>query len=122
SLTANGFLADIITNTDLDAIAAPRGNITLIAGRDVAFGTIGVDFDNDVRANGSVTINAGRDFLIDGFADLASDDFFQNTGGDVVINAGRNIQLRNIAGSDAGITASGSAGADVILTTGFGGA
>jgi Ca2+-binding RTX toxin-like protein len=122
SLTANGFLTDIITNTDTDAISAPRGNISLTAGRDIAFGTIGVDFDNDVRANGSVTINAGRDFLLDGFSDLSSDDFFNNTGGSVVINTGRNVHLRNIAGSDATVTASGTAGADVIITTGFGGA
>ena len=122
SLTANGFLSDIITNTDTDAISAPSGNITLTAGRDIAFGTIGVDFDNDVRANGNVTINAGRDFLLDGFSDLSSDDFFNDTGGDVIINTGRNIHLRNIAGDDATITASGSAGADVIFTTGFSGA
>ena len=52
----------------------------------------------------------------------SSDDFFNNTGGNVVINTGRNIQVRDIAGSDATITASGSAGADVIFTTGFSGA
>ncbi len=98
------------------------GNITLQAGRDVGFGIIGTDFDNDVRARGSVTINAGRDFLIDGFSDLASDDFGAGTGGGVAITAGRNIHVRNIAGTDGSIAAGGSSGADVVLTTGTGGA
>jgi Ca2+-binding RTX toxin-like protein len=122
NLTANGFSSDIIANTDIDAITAPRGSITLIAGRDVAFGTVGTDFDNDVRANGNVTIHAGRDFLIDGFSDLASDDFGQSTGGDVIINTGRNVHLRNVAGTDASVSASGSVGGNVLITTGFGGA
>ena len=122
TLTALGFTANIITNTDLDAVTAPRGQIVLEAGQDVAFGTVGVDFDNDVRANDFLKITAGRDVLVDGFADISSDDFFQNTGGDLTIIAGRNIHVRNIAGSDASLTASGSAGADVRLTTGFGGA
>ena len=121
TLTAQGFLSDIFTNTDTDAVSAPRGNVTLTAGRDIAIGTIGVDFDNDIRANGTLIINAGRDFLLDGFSDVSSDDFFNNTGGNLVINTGRNIHLRNIAGDDATVTASGSAGADVIFTTGFSG-
>ncbi len=92
----------------------------LQSGRDVAFGIIGTDYDNDVRARGSITVNAGRDFLIDGFADLASDDFGAGTGGNATITAGRNIHLRNIAGTDGSIIANGSAGADVVLTTGAG--
>lgn len=122
TLIANGFDSDIIATTNHDAINAPGGNIALQAGRDIGFGIIGTDFDNDVRARGGVTVNAGRDFLIDGFSDLASDDFGANTGGNVTITAGRNIHVRNVAGTDGSITAGGSSGADVILTTGAGGA
>lgn len=118
TLIASGFDSDIVANADTDAITAEAGNINLTASRDVAFGIFGTNFDNDVRAGGGITINAGRDFLIDGFSDLISDDFNDSTGGNVVINAGRNIHLRNVAGTDATIAASGSAGADVILTAG----
>jgi Ca2+-binding RTX toxin-like protein len=121
TLTANGIDSDIISNIDQDSISAPRGNIIVTAGRDIGFGLIGTNFDNDVRANGSVTFDAGRDVLLDGFADVASDDFGQGTGGDVTVNAGRNIILLAVAGTDAGIAANGSAGGDVILNTGPGG-
>ena len=122
TLTAAGLASDIIANVNRDSIAAPGGNVVLSAGRDIAFGTIGADFDNDVRARGSITIDAGRDFLVDGFSDIASDGFGANTGGNLVVNAGRNIHVRNIAGTDASMGAEGSAGADVILTTGLDGA
>jgi hypothetical protein len=122
TLIANGSSSDIVANTNRDAVTAAGGNITLSAGRDVVFGTAGANFDNDVRARGSVTINAGRDFIIDGFSDLASDGSGANTGGDVIINVGRNMHVRNVAGTDASVVASGSAGADVIVTTGAGGA
>jgi len=52
---------------------------------------------------------------------VVSDDFGQNTGGNVIVNAGRNIALLAVAGTDAGINASGIVGADVILNTGPGG-
>jgi hypothetical protein len=120
-LTATGFNSDIIANVDNDAISAARGNITLTAGRDISFGIIGANFDNDVRANGNVTVNAGRDFNIDGFADLVSDDFGQGTGGDVIINAGRNIAMLDVAGTDATLFANGSAGGNVLLTAGAAG-
>ncbi|KAB2948925.1 MAG: hypothetical protein F9K19_24460, partial [Rhizobiaceae bacterium] len=122
TLTAAGLTADIIANVNQDSIAAPGGNVVLTAGRDIAFGTAGVDFDNDVRARGSITIDAGRDFVVDGFADIASDGFGAATGGNLVVNAGRNIEVRNLTGSDGSIGAEGTAGADVILTTGVGGA
>ena len=121
TLIANGVDSDIISNVDQDAISAPSGNISLTAGRDIGFGLIGANFDNDVRASGSITFNTGRDFLLDGFADVVSDDFGQNTGGNVIVNAGRNIALLAVAGTDAGINASGIVGADVILNTGPGG-
>ena len=80
------------------------------AGRDIQLGTIGADFNNDVIANGTLTFNAGRDILIDGFADILSDNFGLNTGGDLVFDAGRNIGILNLAGSSASVTASGSGG------------
>jgi hypothetical protein len=91
------------------------------AGRDIAFGPFGTNFNNDVLASGSLTLNAGRDVIVDGFADLGSDSFFQGTGGDVIVNAGRDINVLNVAGTSASIAASGSAGANVVLTTGAGG-
>jgi serralysin len=121
-LNALGFDSDIIANADNDAITVPGGSLFLSAGRDIGFGIIGSNFDNDVRAAGAIIINAGRDFLIDGFSDLASDDFLAGTGGNVNITAGRNIQVRSVAGTDGSIFANGNAGADVILTTGVNGA
>ncbi len=122
TMIASGFDADIISTVNNDAVNVPGGNLTLQAGRDIGFGIIGTDFDNDVRARGSVTVTAGRDFLVDGFSDIASDDFGGSTGGNLTITTGRNIHVRNIAGTDGSIAASGSAGADLILTTGAGGA
>ena len=121
TLIANGASSDILSNVDQDFIAAPGGNIVLTAGRDVSLGSGGANFDNDVRARGSVTITTGRDFNADGFADIASDGFGAATGGNLVINAGRDINVLNSTGTDASIGAEGSGGADVILTTGPGG-
>lgn len=121
TLIAKGINADIMSTVDHDAISAAGGNISLTAGRDIAFGVSGLDFDNDVRAKGSITVNAGHDFLIDGFSDLASDDFGTNSASNVIINAGHNIEVRSVTGTDGSIAAGGSVGADVILTTGIGG-
>jgi hypothetical protein len=121
TLKAVGFDSDLLANADGDAVTAPNGNMILTAGRDVSFGTVGVDYDNDVRASGSVSVTAGRDFLIDGFSDLASDDFGNSTGGGVTIKTGRNIGLLNAAGNDASVSANGTAGANATLTTGAGG-
>ena len=121
TLIASGFDSDISSIIDQDSIAAPGGSIFLTAGRDIAFGTLGLNFDNDVRARGGITVNAGRDVLIDGFADLAADGFGAGTGGNAVINAGRNIGVLNATGTDGSVGAEGSAGADLILTTGPGG-
>jgi len=118
TLIANGFDSDIISNVDGDAITAPNGNIVVRAARDIAFGTGGFDFDNDVRASGNITIEAGRDFVIDGFSDMASDDFGQGTGGDVNITAARSINVTMNHGDDASILASGLSGGNVNLTTG----
>ena len=90
----------------------------LVAGRDISLGTGGLNFDNDVRANGAVSFTAGRDINIDGFADIASDDFGNATGGFATLVAGRNISLLDVTGTDASVGAEGSGGADVVLTTG----
>jgi hypothetical protein len=122
SLVANGYDADVVTTVDQDAITASRGNLSVTAGRDISFGTAGANFDNDVRAAGTVTLNAGRDLTADGFSDIVSDAFSTNTGGGIIASAGRTIGILNVTGTDAGMSAGGSAGADVILTTGPGGA
>ena len=121
SLIANGFDSDITSSIDQDAIAAPGGDILLQAGRDISFGTLGANFDNDVRARGSLTLTAGRDVNLDGFADLASDGFGAATGGNVVVTAGRDINVLNSTGTDGSLGAEGSGGGDVFLTTGPGG-
>src|SRR4029453_4454098 len=94
---------------------------TMTAGRDIQLGTIGSDFNNDVVTSNSLTMTAGRDILIDGFADILSDNFGLDTGGNPTFNAGRNIGIPNLAGTSASVPASGSAGADAIFNTGFGG-
>jgi hypothetical protein len=121
NLTALGFDSDIIASNNAPSIFANRGNIVLTAGRDISFGLGGADFNNDVLADGSITINAGRDFLLSGFADVISDAVTGNTGGGIVVNAGRNISVLDDTGTNATLAASGTAGADIVLTTGSGG-
>src|SRR5207253_1020395 len=75
-------------------------------------------FDNDVRASNDVILTAGRDVTIDGFADVASDDFGNATGGSVFVTAGRTVNLTNAHGDDASIGANGTAGGDVVLAAG----
>ena len=121
TLVASGANADIIGNVDNGAVTVPRGTATLTAGRDIQLGTIGADFNNDIITNNTLTLNAGRDILIDGFADILSDNFGLDTGGDLIFNAGRNIGILNLAGTSASVTASGSGGGDARITTGAGG-
>src|SRR6266540_358995 len=116
ALTATG--GNIVRTTDIDAVTVSRGTATLTAGLDILMGTSGFDDDNDIRASGSVTLDAGRDITIDGFSDVASDDFGQNTGGALTLDAARNVNITNNAGDDASAGASGNAGADVLVTTG----
>ncbi|WP_167737323.1 beta strand repeat-containing protein [Sphingomonas parva] len=121
TLIAIGAAADISSNVNRDALLAV-GNIALSTGRDVLFGTVGADFDNDVRAGGSINITAGRDFHIDGFSDMASDDQGLASNGGVTITAGRDILIEDDNGVDAsvGVSAVASTGA-VVLTSGAGG-
>ena len=121
TLSALGANADIIGNVDNGAVTVPRGTLLMTAGRDIQLGTIGADFNNDVITNGSLTFIAGRDILIDGFADVLADNFGLDTGADLVFTAGRNIGILNIAGTSASVTASGAGGGSAILTTGEGG-
>jgi hypothetical protein len=121
TLAAIGALADISSIVDQDALLVV-GNIQLSAGRDVLFGTGGINFDNDVRAGGSVNVAAGRDFHIDGFSDMASDDQGLGSNGGIIIGVGRDILIEDNTGFDAsvGVSGSGSFG-QVLLTTGAGG-
>ena len=116
TLGATGATADISSSVDEDAATAPAGSIVLTAGRDVLLGTGGTDFDNDVRANSGVTIIATRNFTVDGFADVASDDFGHNTGGSVAVQAGNDVNVAQAHGTDASVTAGGNAAGDVSLT------
>jgi Ca2+-binding RTX toxin-like protein len=120
TLFAGGAASDISSTVDQDALFA-SGNIALFAERDVSFGTTGSNFDNDVRAGGSITIQAGRDFNIDGFADMAADDQGLATGGGITITAGRNINIEDNNGSDASVGVNSLRVGSVVLTTGVGG-
>jgi Ca2+-binding RTX toxin-like protein len=116
NLTALGFDSDITSAVDRDAVAAPGGDVTLTAGRDISLGTAGANFDNDVRANGDLTLVAGRDVLLSGFADMVADSQSGTTGGNLVVNVGRNISVLDDTGGDAGLSTFGTG--TVILTTG----
>jgi hypothetical protein len=118
SLLANGATADVIRPVDGDAISNPGGDVQVQAGRDILFGTAGTDFDNDVRANRGIFLTAGRDVTIDGFTDVAADDFGNNTGVGVHINAGRNVNITDNHGDDASVGANGTAGANVVILVG----
>ena len=118
TLVANGFDSDISSIVDQSSIIAPRGDIVLTAGRDVSFGLAGTEFGNDVRANGSITVNAGRDFLLSGFADFFADGVVGNTGGNLIVNAGRHISLLDDTGNSASLAVLGVGGGDVILNAG----
>jgi hypothetical protein len=115
-LTAIGAFSDVVCAADKDAINATGGDISITAGRNAAFGTAGSNFDNDVRAKGDIKIDTGGYFWIDGFSDLASDDFGANTGGSVDITAGQGIYVIDTFGTDATVQAGGAAGGSVTLT------
>lgn len=117
-LTAIGAASDILSDADQDAISAPGGSITLNAGRDILFGTVGVDQSNDVTANNDINFTAGGNITIDGFADVLVDDFGNATGGSVTFNAGGNITVTDANGDSASVGAFGTG--DVTLTAGPG--
>ncbi len=109
---------DLIATLNNDAITAPGGRITVVAGQDILFGTVAFQADNDVRASGSVTLTGGRNVTIAGFSDVSSDDFGNNTGGSLTIAAGNDLSISEANGDDASASANGTAGADVTLTAG----
>src|SRR5205823_1244634 len=121
TLTANGTGADVAGTVDRKAITAPRGSIGVAAGRDILLGTAGANFDNDVSADGSITLSAGRDITVDGFANVVSDDFLHSTGGGVTATAAGAINIINNQGAGASLGAGGNgnvvlnAGADNLL-------
>src|SRR5262245_18306042 len=90
-LTASGANADVISTEDIGAITAQAGNITVTAARDILFGKAVANQNSDVLANGSVTLSAGRSIILDGFADVISDNFGNDTGGGVTATAVSNI-------------------------------
>jgi trimeric autotransporter adhesin len=109
-LTANGPASDVTSTVDQDAVTAPAGSIFVTAGRDILLGVGGANHDNDVRANGTISLSAGRDIWLDGLADVGSDT------GNVTATAGRIIRVDSVFGTDASLGASGN----VTLTTGAG--
>jgi trimeric autotransporter adhesin len=113
-LTASGAAADITRADFAPAIMAQGGSITVTAGRDIVLATGSFHPDTDVLANDSVTLSAGRDIVLGGSADIVSDAFDHDTGGDVTAIAGRNISLSGFAT----IAADGDAGGNVTVTTG----
>jgi Ca2+-binding RTX toxin-like protein len=120
TLTALNATSDITSNVDHDTFFV-SGNLNLVAGRDILLGTFGANYDNDVRAGGSININAARDFRIDGSSNLAADDLGLASGGGVTITAGRNILVDDFRGTAASVGVSGLGGGGVVLTTGVGG-
>jgi Ca2+-binding RTX toxin-like protein len=114
-LIAVGAAGDVTSTVDNDAIAAPAGSITVVADRDILFGTSDTDHDNDVRADNSIMLSAGRDVTIDGFADVVSDAFGHDSGVGVTVIAGRHIAVANAHGDDASIGAGGNAGGGASL-------
>jgi hypothetical protein len=118
TLTALGADSDIFTNINQPIVRAAGGGITLNAGRDIAVGTAGANFNNDLLSTGPITINAGRDFQLDGNSDIRTGAFGGVLGGAIDVHAGRNINLSNTTGALQTIQAFAG---DVILTTGPGG-
>ena len=119
TLTALGADSDLFVNLNRPAITAPGGGITVTAGQDVAFGSGGMNFNNDVLATTFVTIQAGRDFLLDGQSNIRTGAFGGVVGGPILVQTGRNILLPNTNGGLQSIEAFLG---NVTLTTGPGGA
>jgi Ca2+-binding RTX toxin-like protein len=98
TLTAIGANADLFSTVDRPSVTAAGGGITLTAGRDIAFGTSGTNFNNDVLATTFVDIHAGRDFVLDGTSNVRTSAFGGVVGGPIDIQVGRNILLTNTNG------------------------
>jgi uncharacterized repeat protein (TIGR01451 family) len=114
TIQVNGGTSDVAATTDGDAITSAAGNIMVTAGRDILFGTAGLDYDNDVRASGGVSLSAGRTVQIDGFSDVAADDFGNNTGAQASAHATTSVLISNVYGDDASF---GNSGTGITLVT-----
>jgi hypothetical protein len=118
-LTASGGTSSVSSNVDLPAITTPRGSITVQAGGNISLG-VAIAANSDVRADGNVVLTAGNDIAINNGTDILSDNFGQNTGGDVTITAGGGIRVGDIIGGAATVGAGGNAGGSVTLNAGVG--
>ncbi|HEY5710649.1 MAG TPA: calcium-binding protein, partial [Allosphingosinicella sp.] len=118
TLNAIGYDADIFATIDRPVIGAEGGGISLTAGRDIYLGTGGMNYNNDLLATRSIAIQAGRDFVLDGTSNLRTGAFGGVVGGEIFIQAGRNISMPNTNGGNATIEAFQG---NVTLVTGPGG-
>lgn len=117
-VVASGANSDFTSIANNKSIRAALGTISVTAGRDILLGTGGTNFDNDVNADGSVTLAAGHDVILDGDADIASNDFGHATGADLNVTAGHVVSLLNAHGDAASLQANGTGGGDLNITTG----
>jgi hypothetical protein len=107
TLVAAGDTADLSVAVNRNAITT-GGDAFMTAGRDLLLGTAGFNFDNDVRANGSIELRGLRDITVDGDADVVSDAFGNDTGGDLIITAGRGLNITGNNGNHASVGARGT--------------
>jgi hypothetical protein len=112
---ASGFSSTATT----PAVLAPAGTVSISADLDIALGASGSDRDNDVRADGSVSLTANRDVLIDGSSSVASDDFGNSTGAGAAVTAGRDAQVTSAHGNGAGLAANGTGDVDISAASGL---
>ena len=119
TLTAIGAAANIVSTVNNDALFA-TGDITLSAGQDILFGTIGVNWDNDVRAGGGIFVTAGDDFHIDGNSDMLANDAGTGSNGGIQILVGGDILIEDDTGTSASVAVTTGTGG-LLLATGAGG-
>jgi hypothetical protein len=94
------------------AVETGAGSIFLTAGQDI---DLGFEVGNaDLRANGGITLTAGRDIALRNNTDVLADDYSNETGGDVTLNAGRDVSI-------SGTGDVHTRGGDINVTTGPGG-
>lgn len=133
TLNASGASSDFLSGSFVPAIWAPAGSVTVQAGQDISFFTpgIGLDFNNDVRADRSVVLLANRNLSINGDADIVSDAFGHDTQGGVGLHAGLagpgnpgSITISSVGSSGAndGVSVGAVGRGGVNIRTGFGGA
>jgi len=121
AITATGAGSDIVCTVNQGAVTAPAGSAVLEAGRNILLGTAGASFDNDVRANGALTLSAGGGVQIDGSANVVSDAFGNDTGGALILTADGYVGVLSSTGTGATLGAGGSAGAPVTINAGVDG-